>query len=84
MVLELLDLAGIPLRSDDRSEAHPLVIAGGHAALTRSIEGAEDHPEDAVEDLAQVQLGGEDLPEPLGGELADPRHHRPHTVRPLA
>lgn len=30
-VLNLLDLAGLPLRSRDRDERHPLVIAGGHA-----------------------------------------------------
>ena len=29
--LNLLDLAGIPLRSTDRSDSHPLIIAGGHA-----------------------------------------------------
>ncbi len=29
--LNLLDLAGIPLRSAERTAAHPLVIAGGHA-----------------------------------------------------
>src|SRR5574340_298511 len=29
--LNLLDLAGIPLYSAERSEQHPLVIAGGHA-----------------------------------------------------
>lgn len=28
-VLQCLDLAGIPLRSEDRTDAHPLVIAGG-------------------------------------------------------
>jgi radical SAM family uncharacterized protein len=32
-VLNMLDLAGIPLRSSERSEAHPLVIAGGHACF---------------------------------------------------
>lgn len=31
--LNALDLAGIPLRSRDRSEDHPLVIAGGHAVM---------------------------------------------------
>ncbi len=31
-VLNALDLAGLPLRSTDRSANHPLVIAGGHAA----------------------------------------------------
>ena len=29
--LNLLDLAGMPIRSRDRDEAYPLVIAGGHA-----------------------------------------------------
>lgn len=31
-VLNLLDLAHIPLQSKDRAEGHPLIIAGGHAA----------------------------------------------------
>ncbi len=32
-ILNLLDLAGIPLRSDQRGEEHPLIIAGGPVAL---------------------------------------------------
>ncbi len=32
-VLQMLDLGGIPLRSRDRSEANPLIIAGGPVAL---------------------------------------------------
>ncbi len=32
-VLNLLDLAQLPLFSKDRDESHPLVIAGGHAAF---------------------------------------------------
>jgi radical SAM family uncharacterized protein len=32
-LLVALDLAGIPLRSEQRSDEHPLVIAGGHAAF---------------------------------------------------
>ncbi len=31
--LNLLDLAGIPLFSAKRTSAHPLIVAGGHAAL---------------------------------------------------
>jgi radical SAM family uncharacterized protein len=31
--LNFLDLSGLPLRTAERSEAHPLVIAGGHAAF---------------------------------------------------
>ncbi|MEK6751832.1 MAG: TIGR03960 family B12-binding radical SAM protein [Chloroflexota bacterium] len=30
--LNILDLAGIPLRSADRDESHPIIIAGGHSA----------------------------------------------------
>jgi radical SAM family uncharacterized protein len=32
-MLEMLDLAGVPIRSQDRNEQHPLVVAGGHAVL---------------------------------------------------
>ncbi len=31
--LELLDLSGIPLRSDQRDASHPLVIGGGHGTF---------------------------------------------------
>ncbi len=31
--LNVLDLAGIPIFSNERDESHPLVIAGGHAAF---------------------------------------------------
>ena len=30
--LNILDLAGIPVRSSERDDSHPLIIAGGHAA----------------------------------------------------
>ncbi len=30
--LNILDLAGIPIRSKDRTDEHPIIIAGGHAA----------------------------------------------------
>lgn len=32
-LLEMLDLAGLPLRAKDRSRQHPLIIAGGHATF---------------------------------------------------
>ncbi len=32
-VLNLLDLAGMPVRSRDRDESYPLVVAGGHACF---------------------------------------------------
>ena len=31
--LNILDLAGIPVRSADRDESHPIVIAGGHSTM---------------------------------------------------
>lgn len=32
-VLNALDLAGLPIRSADRNDSHPIIIAGGHAAF---------------------------------------------------
>jgi N-acetylmuramic acid 6-phosphate etherase len=37
------------------------VIAGGHEALTRAVEGAEDHPEFAHRDLATLNLSANDV-----------------------
>jgi radical SAM family uncharacterized protein len=31
--LNILDLAGIPVRSNERDESHPIVIAGGHSTM---------------------------------------------------
>jgi radical SAM family uncharacterized protein len=47
-VLQVLDLAGIPLRSADRDDTHPLVIAGGPQA---------DNPEPMAPFLDLVVLG---------------------------
>ncbi len=50
--LAMLDLAGIPLRSADRDDSHPLVIAGGPQA---------DNPEPVADFLDLVVIGdGED------------------------
>lgn len=37
------------------------LIAGGPSALTRAIEGAEDHPEFARNDLAKIKCGENDV-----------------------
>lgn len=37
------------------------VIAGGPTALTRAVEGAEDHPEFAVADLKAISLSASDV-----------------------
>jgi radical SAM family uncharacterized protein len=47
-LLTVLDLAGIPLFSTERSDQHPLVIAGGHAAF---------NPEPVADFLDAVVLG---------------------------
>jgi radical SAM family uncharacterized protein len=47
-VLQVLDLAGVPLRSADRDDSHPLVIAGGPQA---------DNPEPMAPFLDLVVLG---------------------------
>src|SRR5215211_3285126 len=31
--LNVLDLAGIPVRSEERDETHPIIIAGGHSTM---------------------------------------------------
>ncbi|MBU0718786.1 MAG: TIGR03960 family B12-binding radical SAM protein [Planctomycetes bacterium] len=47
-VLQLLDLAGIPLRSTERDDSHPLILAGGPQA---------DNPEPLAPFLDLVVLG---------------------------
>jgi N-acetylmuramic acid 6-phosphate etherase len=37
------------------------LIAGGYDALTRAVEGAEDHPEYAPKDLADISLSSADV-----------------------
>jgi N-acetylmuramic acid 6-phosphate etherase len=37
------------------------LIAGGYEALTRAVEGAEDRPELAEKDLADIQVGPNDV-----------------------
>ena len=53
-ILTMLDLGGIPLRSEDRGEADPLVIAGGPVAT---------HPEPISDFIDAVLIGdGEERP----------------------
>ena len=47
-LLTALDLAGIPLHSEDRTDADPIVVGGGHAAF---------NPEPVAEFLDAVVLG---------------------------
>ncbi len=59
--LGVLDASECPPTFNSPPELVVGLIAGGPSALTRSIEGAEDHPEDAVTDLTEVNLTNSDV-----------------------
>lgn len=59
--LGVLDAAECPPTFSAPPEWFTGIIAGGKEALTRSIEGAEDKPEDAVRDLKEAGLSSGDL-----------------------
>ena len=58
--LGVLDATECPPTFSTPPELVVGLIAGGHAALTRSVEGAEDHPEYAEQDLQGIGLGEPD------------------------
>jgi radical SAM family uncharacterized protein len=67
--LNILDLAGIPVRTADRDERHPIVIAGGHAATNPEpmhafvdafvIGEGEEVIHEIIDVLKQHKAGGE-------------------------
>lgn len=57
----VLEAAEIPPTYGLPSENFQAVIAGGHEAVFRSVEAAEDEAEDAEENLAHLGLGKADL-----------------------
>ncbi|MDZ4686065.1 MAG: N-acetylmuramic acid 6-phosphate etherase [Planctomycetaceae bacterium] len=59
--LGVLDATECPPTFSTPPEQVVGLIAGGYTALTRAVEGAEDHPEFAVEDLKQIQLSAADV-----------------------
>jgi N-acetylmuramic acid 6-phosphate etherase len=59
--LGVLDAAECPPTFNSPPAQVVGVIAGGFEALTRAVEGAEDHPEFADRDLANLGLGGNDV-----------------------
>ena len=54
--LGVLDASECPPTFNTPPEMVVGLIAGGYGALTKAVEGAEDYPELAVEDLQRVQL----------------------------
>jgi len=59
--LGVLDASECPPTFNTPPEMVVGLIAGGNQALTRSIEGAEDHPETARHDLEQIRLSDVDV-----------------------
>lgn len=59
--LGVLDASECPPTFNTRPEQVVGLIAGGPTALTRAVEGAEDHPELAVEDLQMIELSANDV-----------------------
>jgi len=59
--LGVLDASECPPTFSTPPEMVVGIIAGGYGALTRAVEGAEDHPEKAVDDLKAVSLSARDV-----------------------
>lgn len=59
--LGVLDASECPPTFSTPPEMVVGLIAGGNEALTKSIEGAEDHPEFAVADLKSIDLKAADV-----------------------
>jgi N-acetylmuramic acid 6-phosphate etherase len=59
--LGVLDASECPPTFNSPPEQVVGVIAGGPGALTRSIEGAEDHPEQGERDLQALGVSGRDV-----------------------
>src|SRR5204862_912375 len=59
--LGVLDASECPPTFSTPPEMVVGLIAGGYGALTRAVEGAEDHPEAAVEDLRKINFAAGDV-----------------------
>lgn len=59
--LGVLDASECPPTFSTPQEMVIGLIAGGYGALTRSIEGAEDHPEFGQRDLEQIAISDSDV-----------------------
>jgi radical SAM family uncharacterized protein len=70
-LLNCIDLAGLPVRSADRTDDHPLVMAGGHCTY---------NPEPLADFLDAVVLGdGEEVVGEITDVLVDHRNHPERT-----
>lgn len=75
-VLNMLDLAGVPLRAAERNGSHPLVIAGGHCTV---------NPEPMAEFMDAFAIGdGEEVVHSIVDVYKEHRADRPALLRALA
>ena len=91
-VLEMLDLAGIPLRSRDRGESDPLVVAGGPVVFNCEpvadfvdlvfIGDAEETPPGVPRALKALKRSGAPRSERIRRLARDRGDLRPRAVRP--
>ena len=91
-VLECLDLAGIPVRAEDRRPEHPIVVAGGHCAFNPEpmadfvdafvIGDGEEAIGEITEVVVRVEALGPYRPRGRAARARDdPRRLRPRDVR---
>ncbi len=59
--LGVLDASEMPPTYGTDPDIVQGVIAGGREALTRAVEGAEDHPEEGAAEMDRLGVGGDDF-----------------------
>ena len=75
-VLNMLDLAGIPLLASDRDASHPLIVAGGHCTV---------NPEPMADFIDAFVIGdGEEVVHRLVDAYKEHRDDRPKLLRALS
>ena len=77
--LGVLDAAEMPPTFGIDPERVHGVIAGGYQALVRSQEGAEDHPEDGVEAINNLDVGQRDFVLGIATSGSTPYVHGAHS-----
>ena len=86
--LNVLDLAGIPVRSEERDETHPFIIAGGHSTMNPEPMHAFidafviGEGEEVIHDIIDVVKRWKARPEP--GRSVESRKCREDVLRDFA
>lgn len=92
--LNILDLAGIPIRSADRDESHPIIIAGGHSTTNPEpmhafidafvIGEGEEVIHDIVNTIQRVKSQSKSPKSKVAGDLRPSTFDRKYLLRELA